>query len=233
MKLSSLLLSLTFVLSILSTTSLAQKRRPPSGGRIAVVVDERLAALRESPTLTGDLLRRVGRGRLVAIRGERKNRDGLNFARVTLTSRTSGWIQRDALVIPNQKGDDERLLRLIRASADFDRIARARIFLDSFSRSGLRPAVLLILGEAAEAAAVRLSRDAARRLKEEELGSAGPPEFSYFLNYVGLDRYNRQSIRFSFDAEKKRFHYDGAVWKELLRRYPRSAEAAEARKRLL
>jgi hypothetical protein len=28
------------------------------------------------------------------------------------------------------------------------------------------------------------------------------------------------------------FHYDGASWKEIVRRFPRSPEAAEARKRL-
>lgn len=229
---TSLVVSLSLVLSVLSTTALAQKRRPPSGGRIAVVADERLAALRELPALTGALVQRVSRGRLVAIRGERRGRDGITFARVNLTSRTSGWIQRDALVVPNLKGDDERLLRLIRASKDFDRIARARIFLDAFPKSGLRPAVLLMLGDAAEATAVKLSRDAARRLKVDELADNGPPEYAYFLNYAGLDRYYRQGVRFGFDSKNRRFYYDGAAWKELLRRYPRSAEAAEARKRL-
>ncbi len=229
MNISSLLLSLSLVLSLLSTIGVAQKRRPPAGGRVAVVVDERLSALRELPSFEGGLMQRVSRGRLVAIRGVRRSREGIIFARVNLTSRTNGWIQRDALVVPTLKGDDERLLRLIRASENFDRISRARIFLDAFPGSRLRPAALLILAEAAESAAVKLSRDAARRLKVDE---HGPPEFSYFLNYAGLDRFNRQGIRFRFDAEKKRFHYDGAAWKELLRRYPRSAEAAEARKRL-
>ncbi len=232
MNISSLLVSLPIVLALLSTTIFAQKRRPPAGGRVAVVVDERLAALRESPALTGVLVQRVARGRMVAIRGERRTREGITFARVNLTSRTSGWIQRDALVTPNQRGDDERLLRLILASKDFDRIARARIFLDAFPKSSLRPAVLLIFGDAVELAAARLSRDALRRLKLDERNSHGPPEVSYFLNYAGLDRYNRQGIKFGFDAETKRFHYDGAAWKELLRRYPRSAEAAQARLRL-
>lgn len=228
----SFLLSLIISLLIFQSAGLAQKRRPPRGGRIAVVVDERLSALRELPELSGKLLQRISRGRLVAIRGERRTRGGIVFNRVNLTSRTRGWVQRDALVALSQKGEDEKLLRLIRASEDFDCIARARIFLDSFPRSALRPAVLLLYGDTAEAAAGRLSRDASRRLPVDQMVAVGAPEFSYFLNYTGLDRYNRQGIRFVFDRENKRFHYDGASWNEITRRHPRSPEATEARKRL-
>ena len=89
--------------------------------------------------------------------------------------------------------------------------------------------MLLLLGDTAEEMAARLSTDTARRLREG-LGEA--PEFSYYLNYTGLDRYNRQRVVFVFDQSTKRFHYDGAAWRELIRRYPRSPEAAEARKRL-
>ena len=62
--------------------------------------------------------------------------------------------------------------------------------------------------------------------------AAGAPEFSYFLNFTGLDRYNRQGIRFVFDPETKTFHYDGASWNEILRRHPRSPQAPEAGQRL-
>jgi uncharacterized protein (DUF3084 family) len=93
----------------------------------------------------------------------------------------------------------------------------------------VRPEVLLLLGDTAEALAAKLSQDAARRLKNN-LGDA--PEFSYYLNYTGLDRYNRQRVSFVFDKTTKRFHYDGAAWRELIRRYPRSSAASEARKRL-
>jgi hypothetical protein len=131
-----------------------------------------------------------------------------------------------------RKDDDERLLRLIQNSEDFDRIIRAHIFLDVFQRSPLRPIVLMIYGEAAEVAAGKLSRDASRRLNEKEMAAGGAPAFSYFLNYNGLDRYRRQGIAFIFDRAAKRFHYDGASWREIVRRYPRSPEAEEARKRL-
>lgn len=222
---------LCVLLVFLAATTLA-KRRAPAGGRVAVVVDERLSALRATPELTGVLLRRMSRGALVAIRGEKRNRDGVVFYRVNVTSRTNGWIQRDALFSPSRAGDDARLLRLIKGSEDFDRIVRARIFLDNFRFSGFRPEVLMIYAQAAEDIAGRLSRDASRRLDEKEMTAGGAPLFSYYLNFNGLDRYNRQGITFVFDAREKGFRYDGEGWQELVHRYPRSPEAVEARKRL-
>jgi hypothetical protein len=210
-------------------TIVAQQRKPPSGGRLAIVVDERLAALRATPQLSGRLVRRLGRGRMVAIRSQKTSADGITFLLVNVSSRTHGWIQREAVVSPARNDDDQRLLLLIKRSAGFDRIGRARIFLDHFPRSPLRPEVLLLLGDTAEEMAARLSADAARKL-DDGLGDA--PEFSYYLNHTGLDRYNRQRVGFVFDKNTKRFHYDGAAWRELIRRYPRSSQAVEAKKRL-
>jgi hypothetical protein len=201
----------------------------PTGGRRGIVVDERLAALRRTPQLNGALVRRLSRGRRVAIRGSKTTPDGVVFLLVNVTSRTHGWIQREAVVSPRTAGDDRRLLDLIKASHGFDQIVRARLFLDHFPRSPLLPKALLLLGDAATAEAAKLSRDAARRLNP----TTGPaPEFSYFLNYSGLDRYNRQRVTFVFDSTTRAFHYDGAAWRELIRRYPNSSEALEARKRL-
>ncbi|HEY3581556.1 MAG TPA: hypothetical protein VGK82_13465 [Pyrinomonadaceae bacterium] len=192
------------------------------------MVDERLAALRNTPDLHGRLIRRLGRGRMVAIRGSRNAPDGVIFYLVNVTSRTHGWIQREAVVSAARVGDDRRLLDLIKASEGFDRIMRARIFLDNFVRSPLRPQVLLLLSDTADEQAAKLSRDATQRLKQIPPDS----EISYFLNYTGLDRYNRQRVGFVFDRTTKRFHYDGAALRELLRRYPNSPEALGARKRL-
>ncbi len=201
----------------------------PTGGRFALVVDERLAALRRTPQLNGSLVRRLSRGRRVAIRASKTTREGVVFLLVNVTSRTHGWIQREAVVSPGRAGDDQRLLDLIKASDGFDQIVRARIFLDHFPRSPLRPTVLLLLGNTAQAEAGRLSRTAAKRLN----GNALPaPEFSYFMNYSGLDRYNRQRVTFVFDRATRRLHYDGAAWRELAGRYPNTPEALEARKRL-
>ena len=220
-------LTLCLCLTLLSSCSiLAQQRKPPADGRLAIVVDERLAALRGTPQLSGRLVRRLSRGRLVAIRSMKTSADGISFFLVNISSRTHGWIQREAVVSPSRFGDDQRLFTLIEHSEGFDRIARARIFLDHFPRSRQRPAVLLLLGNTAEGLAAKLSKDAARRLKED-LGDA--PEFSYFLNYTGLDRYNRQGVTFVFDRSSKRFHYDGATWRELIRRYPHSPAANEAK----
>jgi hypothetical protein len=201
-------------------------------GGAAVVVDERLAPLRDAPTLSGNLLQRLGRGRYVSVTGERRSREGLTFLRVAVTSRTSGWVQSEAVVRPSRAGEDARLLRLIKGSEEFDRLARARIFLEAFPRSNLRPAVLLLFGDAAEAAASRLTREAARRLDAREMEAGGAPVPSYFQNYSGLDRWRRQGVVFDFDAAAKQFHYDGATWREILRRHPRSPEAVEARARL-
>ena len=218
-------------LGLLPDTALAKRRLPP-GGRLAVVADERLSALRASPELSAKLLRRLGRGSLVAIKGDKRSRDGIVFYKVSVTIRTGGWIQRDAVFAPSRAGDDARLLRLIKASDSFDRVVRAKIFLDYFTGSELRPEALLIYALAAEDAAVHLSRNAARRLDEKEMDAGGAPVFSYFLNFNELDRYNRQGITFQFDRSAKQFRYDGEGWQELVHRYPRSPQAAEARKRL-
>ena len=212
-----------------SSSTLAQQRKPPAGGRLAIVVDERLAALRATPQLNGRLVRRLSRGRLLAVRSIKTSADGISFFLVNVSSRTDGWIQREALVSPSRTGDDQMLLTLIERSQGFDRITRARIFLDHFPRSRLRPAVLLLLGDTAEELAAKLSNDAARRLKED---GGDAPEFSYFLNYSGLDRYNRQGITFVFNQSTKRFHYDGSTWRELIRRYPHSPAASEAKIKL-
>lgn len=212
--------------------SLAQKKHIPPGGNLGVVADERLAALRVAPTLSARLIRRLGRGTLVSIRRSRRNHEGILFSNIVVTRRTSGWVQSEALVRSSQNGDDLRLAHLISGPDEFERIARARIFLDTFARSPLRPKILLALGDAAEEAAVQLSREAARRFERRELPMNGAPQFSYYLNYNGLDRYNRQGVTFTFDREKKQFHYDGAAWREILRKYPGSPEAVEAQIRL-
>ncbi|HET6980419.1 MAG TPA: hypothetical protein VFI24_29065 [Pyrinomonadaceae bacterium] len=223
-------LTLCLVLFLLNSSSiLAQQRKPPAGGRLAVVVDERLAALRATPQLNGRLVRRLSRGRLLAIRSMKTSVDGIAFYLVNVSSRTHGWIQREAVVSPSRPGDDQRLFTITERSQGFDRVTRARILLDHFPGSRLRPAVLLLLGNTAEELATQLSNEAVRRLKSDH-GDA--PEFSYFLNYIGLDRYNRRGITFVFDHRTKRFHYDGAAWRELIRRYPHSIFAAQAKIKL-
>ncbi len=225
--------ALLFILyEALCGTGVAQKRRIPPGGRPAVVVDERLSALRAAPNVAARLVERLSRGRFVAIIGNKPGADGLTFYQVKVTRRRRGWIQSNAVISSTQTAADKQLMRLVNGSDDFDLIARARIFLDAFPRSPLRPAMLLLFGDAAEEATGKLSRDAVRRLNEDEMKAGGAPAFSYFMNFNELDRYNRQGVRFEFDSATKQFHYNGAAWREIVRRYPQSPEAVEARKRL-
>src|SRR5437762_6191787 len=219
-------------LLLVSSPDAFGKKRIPPGGRVAVVVDERLSALRVAPDLSARLLERLSRGHLVSIRGERTAADGLKFYRVALSRRTFGWLQSDAVVVPWRAGDDRRLVTLIENSDEFDRIVRAKTFIDAFPRSALVPKVLALYASEADDVAEKLSQTAQRRFTKNELPLDGAPEFSYYLNYSGLDRYNREGITFQFDRATKKFSYDGAAWRELIKRYPNSPEAADARKHL-
>jgi hypothetical protein len=231
-KFTQILLTIVFagiVLVSAGARTQAQQRRVPPGGRVAVVVDTRLAALRAAPNPSATLLRRLGRGRFVSIRSSQRTSDGLLFHRVAINRRTSGWLQSEAVVAAWHPNDDERLLHLITGPDEFERAVRAKIFLDTFPHSPLRPAVLLLYSQAAEEAAAQLTRSAQRQFTRNEIPENGAPLFSYFLNYSGLDRYNRQGVKFAFDESTKSFHYDGAALREILRRYPQSKEAPEAR----
>jgi hypothetical protein len=64
------------------------------------------------------------------------------------------------------------------------------------------------------------------------MAASGAPLHSYYLNFNMLDRYRRLGVRFLFNPSTRQFHYDGASWTEIVRKYPVSAEATEARKRL-
>src|SRR5438128_7614701 len=77
--------------SFISSTALAQKKkRVPPGGRVAVVVEERLSPLRAAPDIRAKLVERLSRGHFVSIRGEKGTPDGLKVYRVALSSRTFG-----------------------------------------------------------------------------------------------------------------------------------------------
>lgn len=228
----SQMIPIALMMVCLAVDVTAQRKRIPPGGHLAVVVDSRLAALRANPSLTARLLRRLSRGGFVSVRGSQRTADGILFDRVAINSRTMGWIQSDSVVAGWRSNDDQRLLQLIAGPDEFERAARAKIFLDTFPRSPLRPKVLLLYSQAAEEAAQQLTHSAQRQFTRNEIPENGAPLFSYFLNYNGLDRYNRQGVKFVFDESTKTFYYDGAALREILRRYPQSKEAEEARKML-
>jgi hypothetical protein len=197
----------------------------------AIVVDERLAVLRASPSLYAMPIQRMRRGRAISISGARDS-DGVTFYRVNLSAEGVGWVQAEAVVGKARRGDDERLARLVHSSEGFDQIERATIFLENFPKSPLRPAMLLLFGDLVEENAAVISREATRRLSRREMTATGAPLHSFYLNYTSLDRYRRLGIGFVFNSNTKLLHYDGAAWKEILTKFPKSPEAAEAQKRL-
>lgn len=224
------LLILASVFLVLVSHIHAQKRR--GGPARAVVVDERLSVLRETPDLNGKFVRRISRGDDLYVLGSKTGADGIIFYRVRVTSRSAGWLQSDAVVSTVRAGDDARLWQLVQLSEGFDRIGRAQTFLEMFTVSTLRPQVLLALGDAVEEMAGKLTKEAQRRFDPAEIAKGTAPDFSYYHNYAGLDRYQRRNIRFKFDRAKKEFHYDGTAWTEIVKKYPQSPEATQARQRL-
>jgi hypothetical protein len=216
-------------------TFAVKQRRQFVPGRRAVVIDDRLAALRAAPDIKAPLVQRLRHGRAVGLLGPaRAGRDGVRFYFVAVSRNTRGWLVTESLVRARHPQDAARLMTLIEESNDpFVRARLARLCADEFGGMAVAPRALLALGQAAEAAATRLTRDARRRAggaAEEVGGRLGERE--YALNYVGLDRYNRLGVTFNYDDTTQRIVYDGAAYRELVRKYPRSAAAEEARERL-
>jgi len=206
-----------------------QKQQPK--GTTAVVVDERLSILRFEPSLSSIILQRISHGREIKIIGA-KQAEGVTFYRVIVPPDTRAWIQSEAVVSTVRKGDDERLFNLIKASDDMEKIERERIFLEVFYNSPFRPAVLLLFGNEAATVAERLSRDVIRRLDKKEMEASGAPAHSFYMNFKEMDKYRRQGMTFTFDMNQKKYFYDGEAWREIVKRYPQSTEAIEAKKRL-
>jgi hypothetical protein len=196
----------------------------------AVVVDERLAVVRPEPTFAAKIVQRMRRGRTVTISGL-KEADGVTFYRINAAP-NYGWIQAEAVAGKFRRGDDARLAKLVQASKGFEQIDRAQIFLETFADSPLRPAILLLFGDLMEETALKLSGEATRRLDRREMAASGAPLHSFYLNYAALDRYRRRGSNFVFNSNTKMFHYDGAGWREIIRKFPQSTEAVEAQKRL-
>lgn len=209
----------------------AAPQKPREIGNAAIVIDENLAVLRIKPSLFADSIQRMRRGRKIQIL-ESRQADGVTFYRVSAPPNNFGWVQSEAVFGDFRPGDDERLARLMQASQGFDQIEVAVMFLKMYPNSPLRPAILLLFGDLVEETALKLSRDAARRLDKREMAASGAPLHSFYLNFVSLDRYRKLGIVFLFNSDTRNFHYDGASWREITAKFPNSPEAAEARKRL-
>lgn len=204
--------------------------QPQIIGTKGIVIDERLSVLRSSPSLYALPIQRMRTGRDVVI-SNTKEADGVTFFRVTAEKNT-GWVQADALATKARKGDDERLAKLVNATSGFDQIELASIFIDFFTDSQLRPPILLLFGDLIEDQARKISLEATRRLVRREMAATDAPLHSFYLNYSALDRYQRLGIMFFFNADTKMLHYNGKTWEEIVKRFPKSSEADEAKKRL-
>ncbi|MCG3161131.1 MAG: hypothetical protein JMDDDDMK_02249 [Acidobacteria bacterium] len=218
---------------IAGLTASAQSRRNVFvPGQRAVVFDERLSALRAQPDVKAPLEQRLRRGRRVGVLGAATAKDGAKFLRVAVSRNTRGWVLADAVIRPGSAADAEKLMKLIEETRDeFTKARLARLCADEFRSTKFAPKALMILGEAAEGAADRLTRDAKRRVGDGEPDSEVSKR-DFMLNFAGLDRYNRIGVTFDYDAAADRIVYDGAAYRELARRYPRSDEARTIRERL-
>lgn len=209
----------------------ALSAKPKETGSWAVVMDETLSVLRARPSLFAEAVQRMRRGRKVRILGVAEA-DGVKFYRVSAPPGYSGWVQADAVFGKFREGDDARLARLIQASSGFEQIELAAAFFEHFPQSQFRPAVLLLYGDLLEEAAAKLSKDASSRLSRREMAASAAPLHSYYLNFNMLDRYRKIGIIFLFNPNTRLYHYEGASWRELTEKFPASAEALEAEKRM-
>jgi hypothetical protein len=215
------------VLFLLASTSLAQTK--------GFVIDDRLSALRKKPDLKSPVIRRLRIARPVFIIDSRKaSPNQPPYFRVAVTRRTRGWIHQAALAVPGRAGDDLSIFTLINSlEQGIDRISLCRVFLDNFSRSPLTPRVMLTLGRESETAAAELSRRASRRLDSLTDSKLKHNLRDYYLNDPGLDRYNKLRVTFEFDPSSRSYVYDCKAYREIIKRFPYSPEAALARERIL
>jgi hypothetical protein len=197
----------------------------------AIVIDDRLSVLREQPSLYARPIQRLRRGREVQIIASREA-DGITFYRVLISRNVGGWMQSESVAGRFRLGDDERLARLFQTSDDYEQIELGTIFLKRFADSPLRPAILLLFGDLAEEQALKISKDATKKLVRAEMAASGAPLHSFYLNYTSLDRFQKLGLTFLFNSSTKTFHYNGESWREIIEKFPKANEANEAQKRL-
>src|ERR1044071_9901593 len=143
-----------FCLTLLAAPAFAQSKPAtvsdqPQAGRAkfikALIIDERLSALRREDDIHAPVLKRLRIGRAVYITSPSRRDD---FYRVAVSRRTRGWIQPGAIALTGRAGEDVRVMKVIEETSDgLDRIALCRLLLEQFSHSRYGPRALLLLGE--------------------------------------------------------------------------------------
>jgi hypothetical protein len=86
------------------------------------------------------------------------------------------------------------------------------------------------MAQEAEHASVALSQNARKHLKDIDARSDNLRD--YYLSDTGLDRYSKLGIAFDLKPSTAEYVYDGKAYREIVKRFPHSAEAQQARKRL-
>lgn len=216
---------------VVKTKSPSATTKQREVGSIAYVVDETLSVLREKPSLFAEPVQRMRRGRMVKILGVTEA-DGVKFYKVAAPPSNFGWVQADALFGKFREADEERLARLVQAADGFDQIELASLFFDIYPNSKFQPPLLLLYGDLLEETAVKMTRDATNRLNRREMAASAAPLHSYYLNFVSIDRYRKLGVVFLFNSSMRSFHYEGASWRNIIKRFPAAPEAAEAQKKL-
>ncbi len=225
----------TLFIAVSAQTFPIKKRQKNIPGQRAVIYDDRLSALRTEPDVKAQLISRLHRDREVGIIGAaRRANSGPLFYPVAVSRNVRGWVIAEALARPQRGHDATRLMSLIADTKDdFARARLARLCADQYRGLELAPRALLVVGEAAERAAGKLSRDAQKRVGDpDETLDKNLREREYLLNYVGLDRYNKLGITFDYDEASRNLVYDGGAYREIMKKYARSPEAIEAKARL-
>ncbi len=237
MKLRLLQLSLLIIVASGVTAVSQTKARPaskpksPEIGKSAVVIDEMLNVLRKEPSLYSEAVHRISRGRIVTIQGVAEA-DGVKFYKVSVPPKNWGWVQADAVFGKFRPADEQRLFNLAKATDGFEKIEIASEFFMLYPNSAMRPRMLMLYGDAIQAMAPSLSKAANSRLSKAEMEASGAPLHSYFQNFNMLDRYRKIGITYLFDAKQRQYHYDGASWNEIIKKFPNSPEYPEAVKKI-
>jgi hypothetical protein len=207
----------------------------------AFVVDDRLSALRQRADIKSPVMRRLRLGRPVyVIESRGAKNDQPRFYRVAQTRRTRGWIHEAAIAIPARPGEDARVLRLIEnrfseretVTEIFDRMLLCKLVIEQFGNSKLIPKAMALLAGDAERTASLLNRTAQRRPKRVDQETDRASLSDLYLGDASLDRYTRLGVHFDYLEKSGEYLYDGQAHRELLKRFPKSEEAAEARRQL-
>ncbi|MEZ5307312.1 MAG: hypothetical protein R2684_09230 [Pyrinomonadaceae bacterium] len=229
--LTASLLVLLATFSALAQRTSVKKPAPQKNGNLAIVVDERLSLLRSDAGLYTMTQDRLKIGEHVTVM-EEKEADGVLFFRVATPSAMSGWVQAEALSGSFRKNEDFRLSNLILSSDGRTQIERSAIFLELFPKSDLRPSVLLLFGDLLESMAEEISLRASESLVRREMAAARAPLHSFYLNYPELDPYLKLGVKFLFNDDTLKLHYNGDSWFELTNNFPNDPLTIEARERI-